>query len=659
MRITPLVFLLGANVSALNLVLSDQMWKDRPVTKVVNLLRDMKAQLEKEAEKDEEVYEQVACWCKTNDKEKTQAIATANQQIDELSTSIEENTAKVAQLETDIEKLTKEVVEKKNTLEKASDIRAKEGFEFSLGEKDSLQTIGSLGGAVSALGNAHGGSAFSQQSLLQTQQIIRQHSEKHERMFSAPQHMLVLSFLQQTVAAKSYSPQSGAIFGILKGMKESFETNLVSARDDEEHAAKEFGALKTAKTSEMSAATKQIDDNTAESADTRVKLSNAKNDLKDTRATLKADTAFLADLKEKCASMDKQWEQRQKLRAEEIEAVSETIKILNDDEAHATFSRSLGLVQLQSERRFRGSVATFLRHSNAELRSPGLVALQLSMRNDPFAEVKNNIVEMVGVLKTTQEEEVEKRDFCIDEFNANERQTAEKTYFKEDLEQKVEDLQSLIQSNKDVIAQRKQEIDLMHIEMKKATANREAENKVFQMTVADARATQEILAKALKRLKAFYEKKALLQLRQNQDPMPGGFGEYKKAGGATGALGLLEMIIKESKSEEASALSDEQESQKDYEGFFIDGTDLLGKATQEITDKTEELAKADGELTMAEADLESTNTDIINLKQHKVDLHSDCDYLIANFQTRQTARAAEIDSLEQAKAMFSGAKFGR
>jgi len=38
------------------------------------------------------------------------------------------------------------------------------------------------------------------------------------------------------------------------------------------------------------------------------------------------------------------------------------------------------------------------------------------------------------------------------------------------------------------------------------------------------------------------------------------------------------------------------------------------------------------------------------------DLHKSCDFVLKNFEARQTARAAEVDSLNEAKAILSGAK---
>merc|ERR1719392_199044 len=73
---------------------TDKAWKEAPVAKVVNLLKDMQATLEKEADQDQELYDKLACWCETNSKAKTKAIETANQQIADLTATIDESTAK-------------------------------------------------------------------------------------------------------------------------------------------------------------------------------------------------------------------------------------------------------------------------------------------------------------------------------------------------------------------------------------------------------------------------------------------------------------------------------------------------------------------------------------------------------------------------------------
>merc|ERR1719211_1001960 len=96
--------------------------KNRPVSKVITLLKDMLKQLEKEAEEDEEIYDKMACWCETNDKAKTKAIAEAEARIEMLTTKIEELTAQSARLSTEIKNLESEVAANQQALDKATAI---------------------------------------------------------------------------------------------------------------------------------------------------------------------------------------------------------------------------------------------------------------------------------------------------------------------------------------------------------------------------------------------------------------------------------------------------------------------------------------------------------------------------------------------------------
>merc|ERR1740127_29715 len=108
---------------ASSLKFDDVSSKNRPISKVITLLKDMSKQLEKEAEEDEAIYDKMACWCETNDKEKTKAISDAEARISDLTTHIEELTAQSARLNTEIANLEKEVSANQGALDKATAIR--------------------------------------------------------------------------------------------------------------------------------------------------------------------------------------------------------------------------------------------------------------------------------------------------------------------------------------------------------------------------------------------------------------------------------------------------------------------------------------------------------------------------------------------------------
>ena len=125
--------------------------KNRPVSKVITLLKDMLTQLEKEAKEDEEIFDAMACWCETNDREKSKAIKDAEARIADLTTKIEELTANSARLNTEIKNLEKEVAKNQEALDKATAIREKQLEEFNGEEKDLLQSISALKSAVTVL----------------------------------------------------------------------------------------------------------------------------------------------------------------------------------------------------------------------------------------------------------------------------------------------------------------------------------------------------------------------------------------------------------------------------------------------------------------------------------------------------------------------------
>merc|ERR1719386_412239 len=115
---------------------------------------------------------------------------------------------------------------------------------------------------------------------------------------------------------------------------------------------------------------------------------------------------------------------------------------------------------------------------------------------------------MIAQLMKEKEDEIKHKDFCVDEFNTNQLQTEKKTREQSDLEAKIEDLTLTIKALADAIETLKSEIAEMQVQLKRAGEDREKENKDFQTTVADQRATQKLLQAALGALKGFYEKAA-------------------------------------------------------------------------------------------------------------------------------------------------------
>merc|ERR1719203_1410190 len=321
----------------------------------------MLKQLEKEAEEDEEIYDKLACWCETNDKEKTKSIADAEARISDLTTKIEELTAMSARLNTEIKNLESEVAKNQEALDKATAIREKQLAEFNAEEKDALEAISALKAAITVLSKHHGGAflqvpntrALNIATTLQYQ--MQRHAALLQSTLTRSERKLVASFIQapgdyfdaSPTFKQSYAPQSGEIFGILRQMKETFENNLSESQKEEMANQKAYEDLKAAKEAEIQAGQEQIDSKTEELVATDEKNVQAKVDVEDTKASLSADEQFLLMLKEKCQMTDKEWEERQKTRQMEMEAVSKALAILSGDDAHDLFTRTFNPALLQ------------------------------------------------------------------------------------------------------------------------------------------------------------------------------------------------------------------------------------------------------------------------------------------------------------------------
>merc|ERR1719316_2289911 len=366
--------------------------KNRPVSKVINLLKDMQKQLEEEAKADQEVYDQFACWCETNEKEKTKAIADAEAKIKDLNILIEELTAASARLNSEIKTLEGEMGNNQQGLDKATGLRFKDQGEFQEEESDLLQSIRALKSAIVVLSKHHAaGSALLQMGtgatvteMMQVTTILEHEMQKHgallKGVLTRTQEKKVAAFVQQLPSAGSYAPQSGQILGILKQMLETFESNLSQGQKEELQGSEDYENLKAAKEHEIASASDQIEMKTQELATTDEKNAQAKQDLEDTEAALAADQKFLENLRAQCSAMDAEWEARSKVRMEEMEAVAKALEILSGDDAHDLFTKTFNFIQREakSKQKMRRAKASRLLESVArKTRNPKLMTLAL------------------------------------------------------------------------------------------------------------------------------------------------------------------------------------------------------------------------------------------------------------------------------------------
>jgi len=488
---------------------------------------------------------------------------------------------------------------------------------------------------------------------------------------------------EQPNTFKSYSARSSTIFGILTQMRDEFEANLSQEQKEEMKARADFEALRTSKVAQIATAKEKLDAMEGARADNQKALSDAKEDFEATRAQRTADVEFLTNLKVTCQGLNKEWAERSATRSEEIKAITEALAIIQDDDAADLLRKTVTLLQFASHadagtRRVRA--ATVLRHLGRQprlgtddlldawedrkgengLNRHKLNTLAVSVELDSFTEVKAAMDKMIADLKDQQAEEVKSKAYCETQLDENEKTIYRKTEEKSDLEAKLDMLETALSKMNEEIAIAKQQIADTNIEIKKAGENREKENADFQVVITDQRATQAVLKKALTRLQMFYKSGAkassLQVVGDSVQTPPVKFNTYKKHGGSVTVIGLIEQIIEDSKKVEAEALAGESKAQSEYEDFVKASNEVLRKLQETITMKTKTIAATKVDIEETKSAHVSTVGELESLESYKADLHTQCDFLLKNFDKRQSARLEEIEAIQQAKAILSGEK---
>merc|ERR1719274_446214 len=289
-----------------------------------------------EMRKEKELFDKFMCWCETGGAALEASIKEAEEKIPQLESKIKEIGEAIEQLVADLKQHKKDRAEAQEAVANGEALRKKEHEAFLKESGDYKANVAALQKAIAALEKGMAGAFLqtSAASALRRLTVTLDISPSDRDALSA--------FLSQSQGeAAEYAPQSGEIVGILKQMKDTMEKDLAEVVAAEEEAAANFDEMMKAKAAQIEELTKAIEDKTVRLGNDGVLLVNLKEDLEDTTKSLAEDKKFLADLEKNCEIKKKEWAERSKTRAEELLAIMDTIKILNDDDALELFKKTL------------------------------------------------------------------------------------------------------------------------------------------------------------------------------------------------------------------------------------------------------------------------------------------------------------------------------
>jgi len=141
-------------------------------------------------------------------------------------------------------------------------------------------------------------------------------------------------------------------------------------------------------------------------------------------------------------------------------------------------------------------------------------------------------------------------------------------------------------------------------------------------------------------------------------PPPETYGAYAKKGQeSAGVMSMMDMLSADLDKEIQEMDVDEKDAQTEYEGFIADSASKRAADSQSIDEK--EAAKADlaSDLVKMKGEAKAKMSEAMAKAEYIKNLHLECDWLVSNFEVRKQARAGEVESLKNAKAVLSGADF--
>jgi len=680
-----------------------------PIRKVVTMLQDMTTKVTEEGKKEEELYHKFMCYCKNNGGDLTASIEAAQTKIESVTAELKSGEERKAQTEADLKEHQGSRAEAEDTMATATALREKEAGEYAKEKSDLETNVAAIGKAVAALEKGMGG-AFLQTTAAS---LVRSFAMERANLPDATRQEL-LSFLSGT-QGEGYAPASGEITGILKQMGDEMSKSLSDATDAENASIANYEALIAAKKSEVAILQGQIETEMERIGSLGMSVAEMSNDIEDTKNALAADETFKLELESSCATKTGEWEEIKKTRAEELIALAETIKVLNDDDALELFKKTLpgssaSLVQIKVSAASQKARALELLHAAAKgSKRPelDLIALALRGKTAGFEKVIKMIDEMVVNLKNEQVADDSKKQYCDAQLDQSEDTQKQQEQSIADSEKAIEEAEGLLETLAAEIKALTAGIKALDKAVVDATDQRKEANEEFKALIAADSTAKEVLGWAKNRLNKFYNPKmytappkrelseeesitvnmggtlaptpapggiggtgigaaaALVQIRAHSSksigappPPPATFDAYTKKGAeSNGVLAMIDLLVADLTKEMQVAEVSEKDAQADYETLMADAGAKRAADATSLTEK--EGARADDEEALeVEKDKKAgTAKELMGTHKYIAGLHGECDWLLKYFEARKEARTSEIDSLGNAKGVLSGADY--
>jgi len=641
-----------------------------PVQKVVELMEGMleKGKSEKQAEQVQ--FAAFKQFCEDTAGAKQTAIAKAADLIEKLQADIEVYAADAARLTREIAGHDEDIAVWTGDVKAATKVRSLEVADYEAMHQDFSESIDALTRAIAVLkSQAH---SRNQASFAQVSELMEL------SLIPKPAKKAIDTFLQQDPSvglgvsapeAYGYEFQSKGVIEMLEKLLDKFMGERTTLEKEEMTTKHAFEMLMQ----DMNAQITEGKQDRTEKAETKAKKLQSKADaegsLTDTTTTKAADEKYLSDLTATCEQKATDFESRQELRAEELEAITKAIDIISSGDVKGNAETYLpGMLQkgtalaslraeLQSQGAAQARAARFLQTRARELGSRVLASVAGHTAADPFAKVKKMMKDLLVRLMEEANEEAEHKGWCDQELSTNEQTRKEKTQAVETLHAEIDQLEASISKLTEDLSDLAEAVAELDKAMAKATKLRAEEKEENEKTIADAGAAQTAVAQALTVLNEFYAKagEATALLQQQPEAPPIFDAPYKGMQAENGGVvGMLEVIQSDFARLETDTKNAEAAAQQEYDTFMTDSKVDKTQKSKDIEHKTAKKQDHSQALVTKQSDLEGTQKELDAALAYFDRLKPSCVDAGVSYEDRVMRRKQEIESLQQALRILNG-----
>jgi len=684
--------------------------KEHPIAGVISMLNDLQEQALDEGKAEQENYDKYAAWCTESKDTLKTAIANEKAEISSLESKIASLKDEIDTLGKDIDYLGAQIEEQNSAAAKAQGIRDDEKALYDDEQSNIDDTLSAVKDATKAMED----SEFLQ---IDQKKKIREAALLTEFKMTDAQHKEVMafikspSFLQETAPesvdgtpANDYDFKSGGIIATFKGMIEDFEVEKDQSTSEETTKKNNFNLAKKAREDAIKAAEDAKGEKETAKGDKESDKSSAESSKSEEEGALVADTALLEKTTKDCATTDAEWEERSKIRSDEIMAMemakkilSKVTKVRNPDE-HEIAQKGGKFIQVTfiQTGSFRGAkpvdkkveaIQTLMKAANntkaVHSKALNQLASQLMTYDGPFDKLKSMIQKMIFRLMAEQKDEDDHKNWCDLEVEKSTESKEDKDSKLKTFTKKLEEMDKQVKKLAEKITENDEKAADIQKSMKQETALRNKNHESNMITIKDAKDAQAALLNAIQVLTDFYKESGMIakepwefvqtasthrtvsahKMSTRDVDLPDSpstwdssyTGTSDPKNGDQAVLALLEETNDKFAAMEADATVADTTDQKNFEEDMQAMKIELAETKTDTAMKAQKKSSTEEKIEGMTAAKKHTAREMSAVEAYLDDLEPACGEGDSSYEDRKKARKDEMEALRKAQNIFEDA----